>query len=140
MEWTAMAMAGSLPTPEMDTAHPTAAAHSKRLDLASAVRSRLRLLIRAASATDDGVGEAELAIRLAIGGAHLVAHMPRRHAIAATGKVSKRHGHLTDELVPEERHLRLHLELQHTVPDTVLRGLQNRWCMRAHHVYCICHV
>lgn len=76
----------------------------------------LRLLVRAAAG--DGEGEAELAVRLAVGGAHLVAHVPRRRrrAVAAgDGEVCQRHGHLADELAPEQRHLRLHLELQHTI-------------------------
>lgn len=76
-------------------------------------RVELRLLIRAAVGS-DGVGEAELTVRLAVGGAHLVAHMPRCRTVAAA-EVGHRYAGRADELVAEERHLSLHLEPQQTI-------------------------
>lgn len=81
-------------------------------------RVELRRWTRAGAgvAAADGVREAERAVRLAVGGAHLVADVPQRRAVAGSSSSSRRqvdhrHACRADELVAEERHLRLDLEL-----------------------------
>jgi hypothetical protein len=64
----------------------------------------------------DGVREAERAVGLAVGGAHLVADVPQLRIIAGSSgrrQVGHRHASRANELVAEERHLRLDLELHH---------------------------
>lgn len=76
-------------------------------------RIDLRLLVRVRRAAGDGADEAEAAVGLAVGGEHLVADAARRRAVAiSAAEVRQRHADGADELVAEERHLRLHLELQ----------------------------
>jgi len=84
----------------------------------------LRLRTRAgAGATADGVCEAERAVGLAVGGAHLVADVPQRRAGASHSgrrQVGHRHASRADELGDEERHLRLDLELHHQLLQLLL--------------------
>jgi len=79
-------------------------------------RRRVELRLRAhagARAAADGVCEAERAVRLAVGGAHLVADVAQPRIVSGRRKVGYGHASRADELVAEDRHLRLDLELHH---------------------------
>uniref|UniRef100_A0A0A9GKR0 Uncharacterized protein n=1 Tax=Arundo donax TaxID=35708 RepID=A0A0A9GKR0_ARUDO len=95
------------------------AAKARTLLRPSGVRRRVELRLRA---TADGVGEAERAVGLAVRGAHLIADVPQRRPVAAASsgsQVGNRNACGADELVAEERHLRLHLELHQLLPVSV---------------------